>query len=70
MSDRNQSGDRDRDAFTGKDRGMQGIDKAPGEEPAQSAEQFIDQTQRGRNKNDGDPTKESDKPLNHQDIER
>ena len=70
MSDRNQSNDRATDALTGKGRGMQGIDKAPGEEPAQSTGQFIEQTQRGRNKNDGDPTRESDKPLDHQDIEK
>lgn len=47
---------------------MQGIDKAPGEEPSQGTDQFIAETQKGKNKVDGDPSKESDKPLDRQDI--
>jgi len=66
---RNESTDRNAtDAKTGKGQGMQGIDKAPGEEMSKTTDKFVDQTQRGRNKNDGDPSKESDKPLQHQDI--
>ena len=51
-----------------KGRGMQGIDKAPGEEAAQSTEQFTSQTQKGKNKVDGDPSKQSDQPLERQNI--
>jgi hypothetical protein len=43
---------------------MQGIDKAPGEEPAHDTERVIYETQRGKNKVDGDPSKESDQPIN------
>jgi hypothetical protein len=46
-----------------KGKGMQGIDKAPGEEPAQSTENVIWETQKGKNKVDGDPEKESDRPI-------
>jgi hypothetical protein len=35
-----------------KSRGMQGIDKAPGEETPDSTEQFVAQTQKGKNKVD------------------
>jgi hypothetical protein len=52
-----------------KGRGMQGIDKAPGEETAQSAEQFISETQKGKNKVDGDLSMESDRPLDRQEID-
>jgi hypothetical protein len=52
-----------------KTRGMQGIDKAPGEETPDSTEQFIAQTQKGKNKVDGDPEKEEDRPLDRQDID-
>ena len=66
--------DRNRDAAnnqgnTGRNHGMQGIDKAPGEEPASGTEQFTPQTQKGKNKVDGDPSKVSDAPLPEQDID-
>jgi hypothetical protein len=48
---------------TGKGAGMQGIDKAPGEEPAQSTENVRWETQKGKNKVDGDPSLETDKPI-------
>jgi len=48
---------------TGKGVGMQGIDKAPGEEPAQSTENVSWETQKGKNKVDGDPSRESDQPI-------
>ena len=46
-----------------KSKGPQGIDKAPGEETAQSTEQFISDTQKGKTKTDGDPSKESDRHI-------
>jgi len=48
---------------TGKGHGRQGVDKAPGEETAQDMENFVAETQRGKNKVDGDPSKESDQPI-------
>jgi hypothetical protein len=46
--------------------GPQGIDKAPGEETAQDTENVIAETQKGKNKVDGDPSKESDQPINNE----
>jgi hypothetical protein len=69
MPDRNSSTDKNSpEKMANKGRGMQGIDKAPAEETAQSTEQFITQTQKGKNKVDGDPSKESDQPLDRQNI--
>jgi len=71
MSNRNQSTDRNTSPGVdraNKGRGMQGVDKAPGEEPAQSTEKFVTQTQKGKNKVDGDPSKPSDQPIGRQDI--
>ena len=48
---------------TGKNHGPQGIDKAPGDETPQDTENVVAQTQKGKNKVDGDPSKESDEPL-------
>lgn len=50
-------------------RGPQGVDKAPGEETSQNTENFVAQTQKGKNQVDGDPEKESDRPVEKQDIE-
>ena len=47
-------------------RGPQGIDKAPGEETAQGTENVTAQTQKGKNKVDGDPEKESDRPVENE----
>ena len=44
-------------------RGPQGVDKAPGEETSQNTENFVAETQKGKNKVDGDPSKESDQPI-------
>ena len=66
--DRNTENNRPAD-MANKGRGMQGIDKAPGEETAQSAEQFISETQKGKNKVDGDLSMESDRPLDKQEID-
>jgi len=69
MNDRNQDTGNHK-AYTGPGHGMQGIDKAPGEEPARDADQFVAQTQKGKNKVDGDPSQDGDKPLPDQDIQR
>lgn len=64
MNNRNQQNRNDRpDDLTGKGHGRQGIDKAPGEEAAQDPTNFINETQRGKNKVDGDPSKKSDQPI-------
>jgi hypothetical protein len=64
MNDRNQQNKNERlDDMTGKGLGRQGVDKAPGEEPTQDTTNFIAETQRGKNKVDGDPSKESDQPI-------
>ncbi len=43
--------------------GPQGVDKAPGEETSANPDQFLQETQKGKNKVDGDPSKESDQPI-------
>ena len=60
---RNNQPSQDTGRLFGKGAGMQGIDKAPGEEPATSTENVIWETQKGKNKVDGDPSKESDQPI-------
>ena len=62
MPDRNQKNNFDplKDDMTGKGHDRQGIDKAPGEETAQDTQNVVADTQRGKNKVDGDPSKESD----------
>lgn len=47
----------------GRGHGPQGIDKAPGEETSRDTENVVAQTQKGKNKVDGDPSKESDQPI-------
>lgn len=50
--------------MAGPHRDRQGIDKAPGEEPTKGApENVIGDTQKGKNKVDGDPSQESDQPI-------
>ena len=51
------------DDQTSKNHDRQGIDKAPGEETAGDLENVVNDTQRGKNKVDGDPSKESDRPI-------
>lgn len=54
--------------MAGAHRGMQGIDKAPGKEEREGEiEKIREMTQQGKGKVDGDPTKESDQPI---DIEK
>ena len=65
MSDRNQKNNSNtmQDNITGKGHGRQRVDKAPGEETAKDAQNVTQETQRGKNKVDGDPSKESDQPI-------
>jgi hypothetical protein len=49
--------------LTGKERGPQGIDKAPGEEVSKEQTHFTQDAQKGK-KVDADPEQESDKPVN------
>ena len=65
MSDRNQQNNSNnlKDAMTSKGHGMQGIDKAPGEETAEDLQNVTQETQKGKNKVDDDPSKESDQPI-------
>ena len=46
-----------------KGKGMQGIDKAPGEEPARDTINVTRDAQKGKTKVDGDPSKESDRSI-------
>ncbi len=48
--------------ITHKGNGPQGVDKAPGEENSEENIQFTQQTQKGK-KVDGDPSKQSDQPV-------
>ena len=51
------------DDHTGKGHGPDGVDKAPGEETSEDLENVVANTQRGKFKDDGDPSEESDKPI-------
>lgn len=55
--------DPQQDYITGRGHGPQGIDKAPGEETSQDIENMVSETQKGKNKVDGDPSQESDQPI-------
>lgn len=50
------------DEQAGKGHGAQGIDKAPGEEPAQDDVNFSQEALKGK-KVDGDPSQEKDQPA-------
>lgn len=51
--------------MAGPHRDRQGIDKSPGEEQREGPiENVVAETQKGKNKVDGDPSKESDQPIN------
>ena len=64
MSQHNQrNNDALKDDLTSKGHGKQGVDKAPGEETSQDAQTVIRDTQRGKNKVDGDPSKPGDQPI-------
>lgn len=50
--------------MAGPHRDRQGIDKAPGEEEREGPiENVVADTQKGKNKVDGDPLEESDQPI-------
>ncbi len=50
--------------MAGSHRDRQGIDKAPGEEQREGPiENVVAETQKGKNKVDGDPSQESDQPI-------
>ena len=50
--------------MAGPHRDRQGIDKAPGEEEREGPiENVVAETQKGKNKVDGDPSQESDQPI-------
>jgi hypothetical protein len=61
--DRNQQQQDRPDDHTGKNHGAQGIDQAPGKETAGDLDNFVSDTQKGKNKVDGDPSLESDQPV-------
>lgn len=64
MDNRNQQNQNPlQDDMTGKGHDRQGVDKAPGEETAQDTQNVVSETQRGKNKVDGDPSKERDQPI-------
>jgi hypothetical protein len=65
MSERKEHNNRNnlRDEKTGKGYGMQGIDKAPGEETSQHEEKIVADTQKAKGKVDGDSSKDSDQPA-------
>ncbi|MEO6232715.1 MAG: hypothetical protein ABJB11_10770 [Ferruginibacter sp.] len=54
-------------ALTGPTHGPQGVDKAPGEEESSDTLQFEQLTQKGK-KDDGDPTLESDQPIDQSEL--
>ena len=54
-------------AFGSRGQGMQGIDKAPGEEPNNDNVQFTQEAFKGK-KVDADLSRDEEKPLDNQDI--
>ena len=70
MSDRDQKNSGDNQSMTnersGQEQGRQGNDKAPGEDPASGTENIIADTQKGKNKVDGDPSQPSDQPVDRE----
>jgi hypothetical protein len=63
MQERNKEQGQDQsNEFANRNHGMQGIDKAPGEEPSEDNVQFQAETQKGK-KVDADVTQESDRPI-------
>jgi hypothetical protein len=67
MNDRNHTESNENlNDLAGKGHGMQGVDKAPGEEPNQDNVQFQQETQKGK-KVDADVEMESDRPIEQSD---
>ena len=68
MDDNNKSGSNNPAHTAGAHRDRQGIHKAPGEETREGTiENVVAETQKGKNKVDGDPSKESDRPIEQTD---
>lgn len=63
MQDRKQQQKDMPDDLTGKNHGRQGNDKAPGEEASADMQNAVADTQKGKNKVDGDPSQYSDQPA-------
>ncbi|HEY0041663.1 MAG TPA: hypothetical protein VGB71_13420 [Flavisolibacter sp.] len=64
MENENKNGLNDPSKMAGPHRDRQGIDKAPGEETREGEiENVVADTQKGKNKVDGDPSEESDQPI-------
>jgi hypothetical protein len=66
LNERGLPPEKNEDKFANKGHGPQGIDKAPGEETSGDIENVVVQTQKGKNKVDGDPTQESDQPIENE----
>ncbi|MGE5521574.1 MAG: hypothetical protein ACM3VS_16735 [Candidatus Dadabacteria bacterium] len=67
-SERDQENDKMPAGAAGRNIGRQGNDKAPGEETSSGNQPVTPISQKGKNKVDGDPSKESDKPIDFQNI--
>jgi hypothetical protein len=64
MENQNKEQLNDPNQMAGAHRDRQGIDKAPGEETREGEiENVVADTQKGKNKVDGDPSQESDRPI-------
>jgi hypothetical protein len=65
MSDHNKQNNRNamQNDRTDKGHGRQGNDKTPGEETPQDTQNVTQDTQKGKSKVDGDPSKDSDQPI-------
>lgn len=69
MTDKSQQNDSKKgmeDEWVGKGYGMQGIDKAPGEETSQHDKKIVADTQKGKAKEDGDPSRPAGKPIKNE----
>ena len=65
MADRNQQDNRNakQDDITGKGHERPAVDKATGKEMEQNLQNVAQETQKGKNKVDGDPSKPGDQPI-------
>ncbi len=69
MSDRNQPGHRKASPATAAPENIQPeADRNEDPESSQSMDPFVMQTQKGQGKEDGDPSEESDQPVEQQNI--
>ena len=65
MNERNQQSHKNllQDDMTSKHHDRQGNDKAPGEETSHDLENVVSESQKGKNKVDGNSAKETDQPI-------